>query len=232
MKFNQTLTYDGVELIDYACFFDGSDSFRIPEKMVDTYEIPGRNGDLSVSQERYSNIDISYYCFIRENFRKNYIELVNRLSSAKGYARLESSEEPDVYRLAMFNNDIQPDLYQGDQGMFYLRFNCKPQKYLKSGEIPVTIDSSTTLINPTRMPARPLILCSGTGDITINDTTITLDANTSVTYIDCDLQDAYEGTINRNPNISLTNGFPKLEEVNEISVSGMTVQLIPRWWRL
>ena len=83
------------------------------------------------------------------------------------------------------------------------------------------------------MPSKPLIEVSGTGTITINDSILQLSQNTSITYIDCDLQDAYEGTINRNPNLTITNGFPILKSGNNsVSVSGCTINLIPRWWKL
>lgn len=228
----KTLTFGNVELIDYSCYFDGSDSFRIPEKDIETFSVEGMNGDLSIDHGRYMNQEIPVDCFITKDFRKNYIALINRLSALEGYQRLMSDEEPDVYRLAMFNESISPDVLQADRGMFTLSFNCKPQKYLLSGEQPIEVSSTATLINPTEMPAKPLLICDGTGDITINDTTITLSANTSEVYIDCDIQDAWEGTINRNPDISLTNGFPVLGKENTVSVSGMTVQIIPRWWRL
>ena len=83
------------------------------------------------------------------------------------------------------------------------------------------------------MDAKPLIEVSGTGTITINDSVLTLDTNTGITTIDCDMQDAYEGTINRNGNLTVVNGFPVLNSgENEVSVSGCTINLIPRWWRL
>ena len=229
----KTLTFDGINLLDYSCWFDGSDSFRIPEKQYEFFEVVGRNGDLAISHDRYSNIDISFNCFINKEFRKNFIALINDLSAVNGYGRLETSDEPDVFRMGMFVSDVQPSLWQADQGSFHLTFNCKPQKWLKSGESAVTINSSTTLINPCRMPSKPLIEVVGTGSITINSSTLTLATNTGTTMIDCDLEDAYEGTINRNPDLTVTGGFPVLVSENEVSYSGFTsVKIYPRWWRL
>lgn len=53
--------------------------------------------------------------------------------------------------------------------------------------------------------------------------------------INSEIQDAYEGTINKNSYISLNNGFPKLGiGENEISFSGgiTHIEMIPKWWTL
>lgn len=228
-----TITFNGKSFYDFGTYYDGSKLYGTPQKEVEFFAIPGRSGDLSVESGRYSNIVREINCFIREDFKKNYPALLNYLYSQNEYGRLQTSTEPDVFMLAQFVEAIEPETGAFlKYGSFALKFNCKPQKYLLSGEQPIEVSSTATLINPTEMPAKPLLICVGTGDITINDTTITLSANTSEVYIDCDIQDAWEGTINRNPDISLTNGFPVLGKENTVSVSGMTVQIIPRWWRL
>ena len=235
MRKNYALTFNGISLSDYSCFFDGSESFRTPQKMVDTYSVVGKNGDLSIDQKKYSNITIPFNCHIRENFISNFMTMVNDLSSVEGYARLETTEEPDVYRMALFNSEIQPEMWQfNERGTFTLEFNCKPQKWLKSGENAITVTGTTSLVNPSQMASKPLIEVVGTGSVTIGTSILALDTNTSTTYIDCEIQDAYEGTINRNPNLTVTNGFPELVHgENSITVTGFSsCKIIPRWWRL
>lgn len=228
------LTFNNVNLSDFDCFIDGSQEYRTPQKMVDKYSVVGRNGDLVVSQDKYSNIEIPFSCFISENFKDNYSALIDLLSSMEGYQRLETTHEPDVFRLALFVDEIQPTLWQfNKRGTFTLNFDCKPQKWLKSGENDVHITNTCIIVNPTQMASKPLLKVSGTGSITINGNQMTLNQNTSITYIDCDIQDAYEGTINRNADLTLTNSFPELTKgVNTIVVSGCTVDLVPRWWKL
>lgn len=234
MRKNLMLTFENVELSNYQCFYDGSQVFRKPEKMIEKYSVVGKNGDLIISQDRYSNIVIPFDCHIRENFNENYHALINYLSSVEGYGRLETTEELDIYRLATFYGSIEPEMWQrNERGTFTLEFDCKPQKYLKSGEYPININGSQVVFNPTKMIAKPLIAVTGTGKITINDTVLTLSTNTGTTYIDCDIQDAYEGTINRNGNLTLSNGFPTLKAgSNTVSVSGCSILLYPRWWRI
>ncbi len=230
---NECLTFNGISFSDFHTYYDPSKAFPMPKKDVNTYSIPGRSGNVSVSNERYENITIPYYCYIPDNFYKNYTALMNYLLTQDGYGRLETSVEPDVYRLALFLGDIDPRLgLRFHFGDFTLNFDCKPQKWLKSGEIAIPINSTKKLINPTSQKAYPLIKVTGTGSITINDSVLTLANNTSTTIIDCEIQDAYEGTINRNSDLTVVNGFPVLAEENTITVSGCTIDLIPRWWRL
>lgn len=228
------ITYNNVSFSDFHTYWDSSKIFGTPEKQVEYYEVIGRSGDLSISKDRYKNKTISIDCFIRSDFVRNYTNLLNFLLSTNGYNRLETTKEPDIFRMAQFVSEVEPNTGAFlKYGNFTLQFNCKPQKWLKSGELPVEITDSITLIN-NYMEAKPLIEVVGTGSIIINDSALALDTNTSTTFIDCDIQDAYEGTINRNGNLTITNNFPVLKSgENTISMTGFdSVKLYPRWWRL
>jgi len=228
------LTYNGVSLTDFHTFWDGSNLFSIPDEDGEFISVPGRNGDVFISNGKYNNITRSVNCFIRQDFVKNYNALINYLRSQKGYKRFEDSKEPDVFMYAKFVNDLEPTTGAFlKYGSFTLEFNFKPQKWLKSGEIAIPINNSISIINPTSQIAKPLIKVSGVGTITINGIELTLATNTSTTIIDCETENAYEGAINRNGDLTVNNGFPTLDlGENEISVSGCTINLIPRWWRL
>ncbi|MBR2554574.1 MAG: hypothetical protein IKE94_06895, partial [Aeriscardovia sp.] len=68
MRKNETLTFNGISLSDYQCFYDGSQLWRKPGKMVDYYAVPGKNGDVQVSQNKYSNITRPFECHIRKDW--------------------------------------------------------------------------------------------------------------------------------------------------------------------
>ena len=232
----QILTINGKPLSDFNCFYDGSEWFRKPERMIETYSVVGKNGDLAISEGRYSNIEIPFRCFIRDDFKDNYSNLLAYLADNEdNYMRVESNEEPDIYREGLFSSEIQPSMWQFNRnGTFTLEFNFKPQKWLKSGEIGINLLSSNTLMNPTNFTALPLFEVIGTGTLNVGSSTLVLANNTSTTYIDCEMQDCYEGTINRNPDLTITGGFPKLEKgQTTITFSSFTsVKLYPRWWKL
>lgn len=229
-----TLSFNGKPFSDFNAFYDGSELFSIPEKDLTFYEIPGRNGDLTISNDRFKNIERSVNCFIRSDFKQNYSDLMNYLASQEGYGRIETDTIDDIFMMAQFTGNIAPNTGAFlKYGQFTISFNFKPQKWLKEGENAISISSSQTITNPTLMVAKPLIEVSGTGSIGINDSLLELAENTSTTYIDCDIEDAYEGTINRNLDLTVTNGFPRLYAgENTITVTGCTINLIPRWWRL
>ena len=139
---------------------------------------------------------------------------------------------PDEYRMARFVGPFSVEESDRRGAAYTLAFDCKPQRFLKSGETLRAYATNTTLYNPTLYDALPLIRCSGNGTITLNDTRITISGNSGVIYIDCDLQDAYSGTVNKNAFITPT--FPKLSPGNNVlTYSGVTgVQIAPRWWHI
>lgn len=229
------LKFANKSLDEFQTFFDGSLTFVKPNKDVEFFSVVGRDGDLSISNNRFNNIEITIPCFIKQNFKKNYGALIDFLSSTEGYQRLETTEEPDTFRMAQFVNSVEPQTgARIHYGSFELIFNCKPQIFLKEGEEGIVIEDGTILKNPTYKKAKPLIVVEGTGSIAINENAISLTANTGTTYIDCEIFDAYEGNINRNGNLIIINEFPYFKSgENEISFSGFSkVVIYPRWWRL
>lgn len=96
--------------------------------------------------------------------------------------------------------------------------------------------ASDSMSNPTEFPSSPLIRAYGNGSFVMDGVTITITNATSYTDIDCDLMDCYEGTTNRNNDVSFsTYDFPKLRPGdNAVSiVSGITaLEITPRWWRV
>lgn len=90
--------------------------------------------------------------------------------------------------------------------------------------------------NPTEFPSSPLIRAYGNGVFVMDGVTITITNATTYTDIDCDLMDCYEGSTNRNNDVSFsTYDFPLLRPGdNTVSISsGITaLEIIPRWWRV
>lgn len=96
--------------------------------------------------------------------------------------------------------------------------------------------SSSYMSNPTEFPSSPLIRAYGNGVFEMDGITITITNATSYTDIDCDLMDCYEGSTNRNNDVSFsTYDFPLLRPGdNAVSItSGITaLEITPRWWRV
>ena len=232
------IVFNHKSLKDFGVFISGSGTYNAAERDVETIEIAGRNGNLTLDNGRYKNISLTYPAFIMEDFNENIQALRNFLLSQKGYLRLEDTYHPEEFRLARWNGEFATDpideLYGGE---FKLTFDCYPQRFFKEGEYPIEITQATTLKNVNLVPALPLIRAYGTGSFSIGGIAVQITSANGYTDIDCDLQEAYKDTLatNCNANIVLTNGvFPELiPGDNAITLSGITkLEITPRWWRL
>lgn len=231
------LIFNGKKSSDFGVWISGEGVFNAPERDITTVSVPGRNGDLIYDNGRFNNIPIQYPAFIHKNFIYKVDQLKFWLKSSIGYQRLEDSYNPDYFRMAYYQNNIDfTPRFLNWGAEFTLYFICKPQRFLKSGEYPISIlNSGEQLFNP-YMDSLPLIKVNGngSGSITINTTTVTINSMTDYLYLDCDLQNAYKGTINQNNNI-VAPVFPILSNgSNIIGWSGgvENVEITPRWWTL
>lgn len=234
--------YDTVESKDYGIFISGDAVFDVPVKSYEMIQIPGRSGDLSISNRRFENIDLTYPAFIFEDFKENIQDFKNQLLSREGYQRIEDTYHPDEYRLGVYQGGLDVDPVQVLRaGKFDITFNCKPQRFLKSGEGAVTFAADGSITNPTLFDSKPLIMVNGLGTLGIGDTIITIGGSASVpVYIDCDIMEAYylsgSAKIPYNSFVTYsTNSFPVLKPgANGIDLgTGIaSVAITPRWWRV
>lgn len=198
--------------------------------------IPGRNGDLIFSEKAYSNYIQPYDIYI--SAEEPRLPAISRrvaewLGAPEEYQRLEDCYEPDIYRMACYSGPEEIENILNRFGRVTLQFNCKPQRFLKSGEQPVTVKSGTVLHNSTAFEALPLIRItgSGAGRLQVGEYVVEIKSLSSAITLDCELQDAYNGTVNLNNTISAPE-FPVLVGGdNEISFTGnWNVEITPRWW--
>lgn len=228
------LTFGEVNTADYGVWIDGRGVFNAPERQYKKESVPGRNGDILIDLGRYNNTTLSYDCFIIRDFAKKADDFRNMMMSLTGYQRLEDTLHPMEYRLAKiqpFDMDVKGIL---KAGTFRLEFDCKPQRFLKSGEIPIEYSESGIIYNPTRFPSAPLIRIYGSGESYIGHTGITITGTDGYIDIDCGIMDAYKDGVNMNAYMELSAGeFPKLNPgENNIRIgSGISKILItPRWY--
>ena len=223
-------TLDGVSSADFNTYVASSNMFNAPERDTETVDIPGRNGALVYDNGRFRNFEGAISCYVPTGMQLNLHGLRNWLLSTSAYRRYEDDLHPDEFRLARYAGGFAVDTSDRVAAAFTLSFDCKPQRFLKSGEAVRTCASGSVIYNPTRFDALPLIICSGNGSFVINGTEMVIEGNEGQIYIDCDLQDAYLGSENKNSLI--TNNFPKLVPgENVIEYTGLdSVQIMPRWW--
>ncbi len=232
--------FNGISSLDYGIQVEHPPEYQAPARDYEVIHVPGRNGDLVIDNGSYQNVNRSYQMAIGDP-QKDYTSMANVISewlhSASGYARLEDSYEPEYYRMAMFQDEISIENIMQHAGRLTIDFNCKPQRFLKSGEEFVKITRQTTLYNPTGFNSLPCITVygNGRGVLSIGMYTITIsNINGSIT-LDSEIQDAYKGTVNRNADVTLNKNFPEfISGENNIAWSGgiTYLEVIPRWWTL
>lgn len=228
--------YNGKSSREYGIVINEHTGYSSPERDFTTVEVPGMDGDLTLDNGRYKNIIMTYKCGIANGFAAKISAMRAWLCSNIGYHRLEDSYHPDYYRIARISGTMEPTSFaRARAGQFDIQFDCKPQRFLKSGEESYTFTGTGKIVNPTLYNALPLIRVYGTGTLGIGSTTITISAANTYTDIDCAIQDAYKEATNCNGNIVLNSGnFPVLKPgENGISLSGISrIELTPRWWTI
>lgn len=175
-----SIIFGGIDSSDYGIYISGEGVWNAPERDAETIQIPGRNGEYVLDKGNFKNIEVTYPAFNQEtsynDFRTKVDNFRNAISSLKGYQRLTDSFHPDEYRMAAFIGglEVKPVLYNDKSMEMNIVFNCKPQRFLTSGETEQTISSGATITNPTLFESHPLLLVDGYGDININDDVISI----------------------------------------------------------
>ena len=213
-------------------------SYPAGQRSVTKATIPGRNGDEVQDDGTYANVVQPYEVWFNGQpfggFNAGAARVANWLLGPKGYQRLEDSYDPETYRMALYTGPMDMTNWMLRRGRATLEFDCKPERWLKAGQIPVTVTSGDVLYNAWR-EAKPLLHVTGNGTLNIGTKSITISGTSGEVTIDCDVKDAWQGINNMNDNIEVANrDWPTLPPgETTVTYTGLTsVKIVPRWWRL
>lgn len=177
----RTFTFGGTSSGDYNMFITSASTYGAPERAVEMLEIPGRNGHYALDQGRFENVEVTYHVVVHDNnntsFQAGMSDVRNWLCSQIGYQRLEDDYNANEYRMAVYRGGLEVEgedtFWNGAE--FDIVFDCKPQRWLTSGETAVTVADGGTLDNPTLFEAEPLLAVEGYGTIGFNGYEIELE---------------------------------------------------------
>lgn len=181
------LMYDDISSQTYGFYIDGQATFNAPARRGETVTVPGRNGTLFLDENTFENIEVEYTVFFdgknEGRFHDRLAQFRAALMSKRGYLRLSDTYHPEEFRLARYKADFKVDpIMYNRAGSFKLVFDCKPQRYLKQGEMSSTFTDSyefyAYMRNPTPFSAGPLLMIYGYGDLLINDHVISVEDGT------------------------------------------------------
>ena len=242
------ISWNGVRSDQFGILIEEYPNYSKPQRKIDRYTVPGRNGDVIMPQDSWENVEQKYDIVAGEGVKHSVpgsFSLVSEwLNSASGYAELWDDFDPDHYRLAFYEGpyDIK-SLSVGRVGRTTITFICKPQRFLLTGKAPVEFSSAPSKIqNPTSYESKPLIFVTmssaGSGTISFNDFLFTLtDIPATGVYIDCEEMNCYGPTgANLNSHVSSNTGdFVTLGAgITTIGFTGdiQSVTITPRWFEL
>ena len=232
-----SLYIDGVNSADFGVFVTEAGIYDAPQRIFQMYQVPGRSGDLVYDTGAYANIVIRYPCIIYESFNERVKDWQNFVLSKKGYCRIVDSFKPEEYRLGVFSGEFSIKKSERTIGTFDMEFNCKPQRFWRSGDREINVVSGEVIFNPTSHDAKPIIDVYGYGTLSVGSETITIAEYTgSHVIIDSEMQDCYSEGVNLNRYVTLNSKeFPVLKSgLNAITYSGNITRVVitPRWWEL
>lgn len=191
------LTYDGVDSRDFGVFISGEGAFDAPARRGEMISIPGRNGSLFMDEGVFENIEVEYPAFIgtgyEDIFRQKLGDLRSALTSRGNYKRLEDTYHSDEFRLGVYRSGLEVDPSVITRaGSFTMKFDCKPQRYLKIGEEPIVLTSGALITNPTLFYAKPLLKVIGNGTVKMEPYEFIVSGNDGEIWIDSEIMESYK----------------------------------------
>ena len=180
MAVANTFTFGGVSTATYGVTVEGPGDYSGAKRAVEMISIPGRNGAFALDKGYYENEPVEYDVLIQgatqATFETAVASFRNAILSKKGYQRLTDTYHPDQYRMAVYVGGFDEEpTFHGKGASFKVKFDCKPQRFLTSGETAVSVASGGTLSNPTLFESSPLLEVEGYGTINVNGTEIEID---------------------------------------------------------
>ena len=173
-----TFTFDGVSSSTYGVYLTGEGVFNAPERAVEMLSIPGRNGNYALDLGRFENISVTYkvgmFDVDESNFATKVSNFRNWLCSKVGYVRLTDTYNTGEYRMAVYKSGLELDHELLIAGEAEITFDCKPQRFLTSGETETAVANNGTINNPTLFDARPILKIQGYGNIGIAGQTVSV----------------------------------------------------------
>lgn len=129
---------------------------KAPARDFKVIPAQGRNGNIIVDQERYPNVERSYWIVARQNFSTIYDSISMGLLPHGGYKRLTDSWNPDEFYTAYVSAPLRPVLSKDKRkGKLKVEFMRRPQRWLTAGEEHVGNTEFSTVTNPTAYSAYP-----------------------------------------------------------------------------
>ena len=158
-----TIYFNGKSSADFGLIVEYYPESVHAARRGELIPIPGRNGVIIREDGAYDTYSQTFQIWFRNTLNRDTFQtardVAEWLLGASGFCRLEDTYEPEHFRLARFVGPLNVETVLKNHGRATLEFDVQPQRYLKSGETPLTFTggSTTSITNPTQFEARPLL---------------------------------------------------------------------------
>lgn len=143
----KSLCVNGVDIFErFKVVASEASTYKKPARSVASTPVNGRNGEILTDYKSMSNVEIVYNCVIHENFRRNYDDLTDYLHSLDGYLEIVDDADGEVYREGYYVGESEVSEVASDGGSFSLKFMCKPQRFLTSGQEEIIYSSAQSAL--------------------------------------------------------------------------------------
>ncbi|HEY5524894.1 MAG TPA: distal tail protein Dit [Clostridium sp.] len=222
-----SFNYNGIESSDFNIFMSSKPSRPIAAKRVQYYDIPGRNGHLTVDQGLLP-ATITVPCTNMDVSQEDLRQIKAWLS---GSGKLIFSDEPDVYWKVRLDLQVDFTVAIKQVHQFILVFDSYPLAYSIDNNL-ITLTSAGKIYNPGTAESDPIIKIYGSGIIVlnVNDNIINLSNIDGFVVINAEMINAYKDTILMNQ--YMRGEFPFfIAGSNTISWTGTVskIEIIPNW---
>lgn len=235
-------TYNGRSSEEFGLHIEKKDVFSAPEYDAEFTSVPGRSGDLIVSNRRFANIKVTYTVFLK---RRAVSELSDVLRAVKGwlytepdrYHEITDSYDTEYLRYGVISGSLDIEEQFNKLGLFRVTFNCKPFKYSLEGLQEISIANGGSIFNPEAFAAKPIITLRGSGDFSLTlqnsgyNKTWNFKGISDGVVCDSEQMNFYYGTTLLNDKVT-GDGFPELppgETVLTVSGGVSEIKVMPRW---
>ena len=141
------IIFDGKSSDNYGIVVEVLPDYSSAEKNVEFVDVPGRNGQIAIDNGTYKTVERKYNIACGKDapneFKSSAKAISQWLNRGIGFCRLEDSYEPEIYRMAAYAGPTDISNIYGMAGRAEITFTCQPERYLKSGEIPIKLETSS-----------------------------------------------------------------------------------------